>query len=82
MLALLPELLKAAGGPSLAPPVDGFSEVLHLKLDGMGCEACQLHVKGLLERSDGVIASTVDFEAGESHGLTAAKPYGYSLLQL
>ena len=35
-----------------------------LQVDGMGCEACQTHVKNVLDRSGGVIASSVDFTTG------------------
>ena len=34
------------------------------QVDGMGCEACQTHVKGILDRSGGVVASSVDFNTG------------------
>ena len=32
----------------------------------MGCEACQLHVRAAIERSDGVIGSSVDFTTGKA----------------
>ena len=41
----------------------------------MGCEACQLHVKGLLEASSGVIGSAVDFEAGTAVRLHFSSSY-------
>jgi copper chaperone CopZ len=37
-----------------------------LQVDGMGCEACQTHVKNVLDRSGGVIASSVDFTTGHA----------------
>ena len=30
----------------------------------MGCEACQLHVKGVFDSSPGVVGSSVNFETG------------------
>lgn len=83
VLALLPELLKAAGGPALAPPVDSAAtELLKLQLNGMGCEACQLHVKGVLERADGVIAASVDFEHGTAAVLLASGWGNFNLTSL
>lgn len=48
-LALLPELLLVAG-PSLAlaPPTQGASAVT-IRVGGMGCEACQAHVRSILQ---------------------------------
>ena len=37
---------------------------LELTIDGMGCEACELHVRGVLEAAAGVINTAVSFEAG------------------
>mmetsp|Transcript_7853 Transcript_7853/g.11560 ORF Transcript_7853/g.11560 Transcript_7853/m.11560 type:complete len:94 (-) Transcript_7853:388-669(-) len=41
----------------------------------MGCEACQSHVKGVLDRSGGVIASSVDFNTGRAE-VYVAKGWG------
>lgn len=51
------------GGPALAPPTEG-AEILRLKVDGMGCEACQAHVQGVMGRTGGVISSHVNWESG------------------
>merc|ERR1719327_1281965 len=59
------------GGPALAPPTTGDVELLKLQVDGMGCEACQLHVRGVIERSGGVIGSAVDFKKGTAEILVA-----------
>lgn len=40
--------------------------VVHLKVEGMACEACQLHVQGVINRSDGVLSSRVDFKTGRA----------------
>lgn len=63
VLTFLPEILLMSGGPALAPPTDNV-EVLKLKVDGMGCEACQTHVKGVLDQWGGVVESAVNFETG------------------
>ena len=40
--------------------------VVRLEIEGMGCEACQTHVKALLDRSAAVVASTVNFSQGSA----------------
>lgn len=62
-LSFLPELLRWSGGPAIAPPTEG-AKVLKLKVDGMGCEACEAHVRGVMDRSSGVISSHADFQKG------------------
>lgn len=64
-LMFLPEGLLLLGGPAVAPPTEG-SQVLQVSVDGMGCEACQTHVQGLMDRAGGVIGSRVDFKAGRA----------------
>jgi len=64
-LTFLPELLLLSGGPAMAPSLDG-AQIVKVKVDGMGCEACQLHVQGLMERTGGVVSSNVDFNSGEA----------------
>ena len=49
VLTFLPELLVLSGGPPLAPPGENL-EIIALKVEGMGCEACQTHVKGVIDR--------------------------------
>ena len=44
-----------------------------LDIDGMGCEACQLHVRTVIEMSAGVLGSAVDWKAGRAE-LCAPKP--------
>jgi len=63
VLTFLPEILLVSGGPALAPPTDNV-EVLKLKVDGMGCEACQTHVKSVIDQWGGVVESEVNFETG------------------
>lgn len=77
LLSYLPEMLLHSGGPALAPPTASTRE-LTLRLDGMGCEACQLHVRTVLERSAGVVSSEVDFEKGLARVLIA-DDWGWNL---
>lgn len=60
-LMFLPELLQLGGKTSLKPL---GANRLELTIDGMGCEACELHVRGVLEAAAGVINTAVSFEAG------------------
>lgn len=62
-LTFLPEALLQFGGPAIAPPTDG-AEVVRVKVDGMGCEACQMHVQGVMDQTGGVVSSRVDFQSG------------------
>jgi len=66
-LAWLPELLLFLGGAQwgggIAPAVEGAEHVL-LSIAGMGCEACQLHVRSMLEMTPGVLGSSVDWASG------------------
>lgn len=75
LLTFLPEMLLWSGGPALAPPT-GDAQLVRLQIDGMGCEACQTHVKGLLDRSGGVITSAVDFKTGRAE-VYVAKGWGF-----
>ena len=75
VLTFLPEMLVWSGGPALAPPT-GNAQLVRLQVDGMGCEACQSHVKGLLERTGGVISSSVDFKTGRAD-VYVAKGWGF-----
>eukprot|EP00961_Rhodomonas_salina_P219983 2973707-Rhodomonas_salina.1 len=63
VVTFLPEILLWSGGPSLAPPTEEV-DVVTFKVDGMGCEACQAHVKGVIDGLGGVVASSVDFTSG------------------
>lgn len=76
-LMLLPEMLRLGGGPALAPPTED-SRTLRLDVSGMGCEACEAHVRGLLERSSGVIAGRADFEKGIAE-VEIAKDWEFNL---
>lgn len=75
VLTFLPELLVWSGGPALAPPT-GDAQLVRLQVDGMGCEACQSHVKGLLDRTGGVITSSVDFKTGRAD-VYVARGWGF-----
>jgi len=76
-LALLPEMLLLNGGPAMAPSTSNVHSI-RLKIDGMGCEACQVHVRSVLDRSAGVVSSDVDFEAGFAD-LEIADGWGFNL---
>jgi len=68
-LAWLPELLLFLGGAQwgggIAPAVEGAEHVL-LSIVGMGCEACSLHVRSMLEMAPGVLSSSVDLASGRA----------------
>lgn len=77
-LAWLPELLLLAGGPALAPPTNDVV-ALALKIDGMGCEACQLHVNSILATSGGVVSGgVIDLEAGLAN-IMVARSWNFDL---
>jgi len=79
-LTFLPELLLWSGGPAMAPSLDG-AQIVKVKVDGMGCEACQLHVQGLMERTGGVVSSSVDFKTGEAE-LSVAKDWSFDFQEI
>ena len=81
LLTFLPEILLFAGAPGggLAPPTHS-TQRMTLAVGGMGCEACQFHVKGVLERTPGVIGTEVDFKAGSAE-LLIARNWGFDLQQ-
>mmetsp|Transcript_5856 Transcript_5856/g.13558 ORF Transcript_5856/g.13558 Transcript_5856/m.13558 type:complete len:465 (-) Transcript_5856:75-1469(-) len=80
LLTFLPELLLLSGGTALAPPTAG-AFVVPLDVDGMGCEACQTHVKSVLERSSGVISATVDFKTGKAE-VVVARDWSFDATQV
>lgn len=55
--------------------VGAREEVLRLRVDGMGCSACTVKAKQVLEQLDGVAECTVDL-ASESARVTLAAPGG------
>ena len=65
-LTFLPEILVVTNSTPVASPTSNV-QVLNLRVDGMGCEACQKHVKGVIDQWSGVIESAVDFKAGTAH---------------
>ena len=75
-LTLLPEALLLGGGRAMAPSLDGSERQLDLAVDGMGCEACESHVRSVIERSAGVVDSQVDFTAGSAR-LLVSQRWGY-----
>jgi len=79
-LAFMPELLLAGGGPAFAPPTASTFD-LRLTIDGMGCEACQWHVRSVLERTAGVASADVDFAAGVAN-LRVSDGWGFNLTRL
>eukprot|EP00933_Yihiella_yeosuensis_P079869 TRINITY_DN9328_c0_g2_i1.p1 TRINITY_DN9328_c0_g2~~TRINITY_DN9328_c0_g2_i1.p1 ORF type:complete len:468 (+),score=79.74 TRINITY_DN9328_c0_g2_i1:83-1486(+) len=79
-LTFLPEVLRASGGSAIAPPTDG-ADVIKLKIDGMGCEACEAHVRNVVDRSSGVIGSRADFKGGFAE-IEVAKDWGFNLTKI
>ena len=79
-LTMLPELLLHAGAAAIAPPSDGAVRI-SLQVEGMGCEACQIAVTGVLQRASGVLDATADFEAGKAQMLVQPT-WGFNLTQL
>lgn len=65
-LTFLPELLLLIGGPALDPTAALGAERLVLDVGGMGCEACSMKVKGLLDQTSGILSSHVDFTTGKA----------------
>lgn len=41
-------------------------DTIELKIEGMSCDHCADHVRGALERVDGVEAASVDLEGGRA----------------
>jgi len=78
-LTFLPELLRWSGGPALAPPTIG-AKVLKLKVDGMGCEACEAHIRNVFDRSSGVIGSRADFKSGTAE-VEIAEDWNFDITQ-
>ena len=79
-LTFMPEVLLAAGGRAFAPSMaNTFS--IRLNIDGMGCEACQWHVRSVLERTAGVVSSDVDFNRGIAK-VVVAEGWGFNITQL
>ena len=66
-LTFLPELLLATGGPALAAPTTGAQRI-SLSISGMGCEACQVHVRETLLTASGagVLDASADFTTGKA----------------
>ena len=80
VLTFLPEILLYAGSTALAPPTGGAVR-LELKVEGMGCEACQLAVAGALQRASGVLDAAADFETGTA-SLLVQPSWGLELGEL
>merc|ERR1740130_1567534 len=76
-IMVAPELLLISGGPALAPAT-GNTVQYDISMDGMGCEACQMHVQKLLERSSGVVSAQVDFETGTA-AVVVAEGWGFDM---
>lgn len=77
VLTLLPEILRASGGPALAPPTSN-TVALRLQLDGMGCEACEVAVSQILTSAGGVIDARARFESGVAE-LRVANDWAFNL---
>jgi copper chaperone CopZ len=76
-MMFLPELLRWSGSTAIAPPTDG-AKLLKLKVDGMGCEACEMHVRSVMDRSSGVISSRADFKRGYAE-VEIAENWGFDM---
>ena len=76
-LASARDWLGLPGISGVAPSYDG-AELLRLHVNGMGCEACQLHVRTTLEMASGVIWSRVDWGAGTAEVLFN-RAWGFNL---
>lgn len=67
-LTFLPELLLVSGGPALAASTAGARHV-SLSVSGMGCEACQAHVRQTLLTASGAgVGSWVCARTHRGHG--------------
>jgi copper chaperone CopZ len=63
LLSCLPEMITALSQRSFsAQQVEGREVVMNI--EGMGCEACQVHVQNTIEAATGVIAANVAFSTG------------------
>lgn len=83
-LAWLPELLlmlgTGGGFSGIAPPTTG-SQRVQLDIGGMGCEACQVHVRTVIDMSAGVLGSAVDWKAGKAE-LWVNPEWGFNLTRI
>jgi len=61
LLTFLPEILLLSGGPRVGWV--GETHTIQLQVDGMGCEACLHHVRGVLSE-EGAIETTIDLDTG------------------
>ncbi len=69
VLMFLPEMVRAAGGPSMWPaaatPAQPTLGTLELSVEGMGCEACEDAVRRVLNAQPGVVDVTkIDYKTG------------------
>jgi len=76
-LMFLPEMLLMAGGPGVAPSTSA-TKTYEVTLEGMGCEACQLHVQRLLQGSSGVVSAEVNFKTGKAQ-VEVAENWGFNM---
>lgn len=56
------------------------SAVLQLSVKGMGCEACQLHVQGLMNNVAGVMGSQVDWTTGKAELIVNEESFDFASL--
>ncbi|XRB03377.1 mercuric ion transport protein [Pycnococcus provasolii] len=80
LLTFLPELLLRFTGTSVAPDAIGAVTV-DLRVDGMGCEACQTHVQSVLAAAPGVVSATAKWTEGTAKLLVNDK-WGFDLTTL
>ena len=84
-LMFLPELLQclssATGGAGALEQLG--AKRISLEVDGMGCEACELYVKGLLNTAGGVLGSSASFVSGAAEVLVVGNKQGdFNLTEL
>lgn len=77
VLMFLPETLRLFGGPAVAPPT-AESHTVRIDISGMGCEACEAHVRSVLQRASGVISGRADFQRGVAE-VEIAPDWGFNL---
>jgi copper chaperone CopZ len=79
VLTFMPEMLRLSGGPSLAPPTsDVFT--LALRVEGMGCEACEQAVRQALASTGGVVDARARFESGVVE-CTVARDWNFDIAE-
>ncbi len=69
-LMFLPEALRWSGGPALAPPTQG-AITMRFAVPGLGCEACEVATRTVIDRQPGGAGSSVNFVPGRAEIVVA-----------